>query len=80
MAGGDEKPEATLDPLLMKGMTGQLPVTEAPPLVVSSGIGQQTAASTDGDLEKLNVLPGVIAGAQDQAQLTQAVGDLAAKA
>ncbi|OWP51848.1 flagellar hook-length control protein FliK [Pseudomonas nitroreducens] len=80
VAGGDEKPEATLDPLLMLGMTGQLPVTEAPPLVVSSGIGQQTAASTDGDLEKLNVLPGVIAGAQDQAQQTQAVGDLAAKA
>jgi len=87
VAEGDEKPEATLDPLLMLGMTGQLPATEAPPLVISSGIGQQTAASTDGDLEKLNVLPGVTLalgqGAQDQAQQvqqTQVAGDLAAKA
>ncbi|WP_448682142.1 flagellar hook-length control protein FliK [Pseudomonas nicosulfuronedens] len=80
VAEGDEKPEASLDPLLMLGMTGQLPATEAPPLVISSGIGQQTAASTDGDLEKLNVLPGVITGAQDQAQQTQVAGDLAAKA
>lgn len=87
VAAGDEKPEATLDPLLMLGMTGQLPATEAPPLVISSGIGQQTAASTDGDLEKLNVLPGVTMalgqGAQDQAQQaqqTQVAGDLAAKA
>ncbi|MFS2125551.1 flagellar hook-length control protein FliK [Pseudomonas sp. Pseusp97] len=80
VADGDEKPEATLDPLLMLGMTGQLPATEAPPLVISSGVGQQTAASTDGDLEKLNVLPGAIAGAQEQAQQTQVAGDLAAKA
>lgn len=87
VAESDEKPEATLDPLLMLGMTGQLPATEAPPLVISSGIGQQTAASTDGDLEKLNALPGVTMalgqGAQDQAQQTQqtqVAGDLAAKA
>ncbi|MCP1651255.1 flagellar hook-length control protein FliK [Pseudomonas nitroreducens] len=86
VAEGEEKPEATLDPLLMLGMTGQLPATEAPPLVISSGIGQQTAASTDGDLEKLNALPGATLlgqGAQDQAQQaqqTQVAGDLAAKA
>jgi len=87
LADGDEKPEATLDPLLMLGMTGQLPATEAPPLVINSGVGQQTAASTDGDLEKLNALPGVTMalgqGAQDsaqQAQQTQVAGDLAAKA
>lgn len=87
VAEGDEKPEATLDPLLMLGMTGQLPATEAPPLVISSGIGQQTAASTDGDLEKLNGLPGVSMalgqGAQDQAQQaqqTQVSGELATKA
>ncbi|AGI23661.1 flagellar hook-length control protein [Pseudomonas sp. ATCC 13867] len=84
---GEEKPDATLDPLLMLGMTGQLPVSEAPPLVISSGIGQQTAASTDGDLEKLNALPGVglalDQGAQDQAQQlqqAQVAGDVAAKA
>ncbi|WP_152221998.1 flagellar hook-length control protein FliK [Pseudomonas sp. SCB32] len=89
VAEGDEKPEATLDPLLMLGMTGQLPApaSEAPPLVISSGIGQKTAASTDGDLEKLNALPGVNMalgqGAQDQAQQvqqTQVAGDVAAKA
>lgn len=87
VAEGEEKPEAELDPLLMLGMTGQLPATEAPPLVISSGVGQQTAASTDGDLEKLNTLPGVSMalgqGAQDQAQQavqTQVSGDVAAKA
>ncbi|WP_447747449.1 flagellar hook-length control protein FliK [Pseudomonas nicosulfuronedens] len=82
VAEADEKPEATLDPLLMLGMTGQLPATEAPPLVISSGIGQQTAASTDGDLEKLNALPGVAMalGQGAQAQQAQVAGDLAAKA
>jgi len=86
VAEGEEKPEATLDPLLMLGMTGQLPApaSEAPPLVISSGIGQKTAASTDGDLEKLNALPGVTMalgqGAQDQAQQVQVAGGVAAKA
>nr|WP_294973463.1 flagellar hook-length control protein FliK [uncultured Pseudomonas sp.] len=88
-ADGEEKPEATLDPLLMLGMTGQLPApaSEAPPLVISTGVGQQTVASTDGDLEKLNALPGVTLaldqGAQDQAlqlQQTQVAGDVAARA
>ncbi|WP_370601085.1 flagellar hook-length control protein FliK [Pseudomonas nitroreducens] len=88
VADSEEKPEATLDPLLMLGMTGQLPAptSEAPPLVISTGVGQQTVASTDGDLEKLNALPGVTLaldqGAQDQAQQlqqTQVAGDVAAK-
>ncbi|MCJ1888131.1 flagellar hook-length control protein FliK [Pseudomonas sp. LA21] len=89
VAEGEEKPEATLDPLLMLGMTGQMPApaTEAPPLVISSGVGEKTVASTDGDLEKLNALPGVTLalgqGAQDQAQQVQqaqVAGDVAAKA
>ncbi len=89
LAEGEEKPEATLDPLLMLGMTGQLPApaSEAPPLVISSGVGEKTVASTDGDLEKLNVLPGVTMalgqGTQDQAQQvqqTQVAGEVAAKA
>ncbi|MCP8464874.1 flagellar hook-length control protein FliK [Pseudomonas sp. ZM23] len=86
-AEGEDKPGATLDPLLVLGMTGQLPATEAPPLVISSGVGQPTAASSDGDLQKLNALPGVTMalgqGAQDQAQQiqqTQSGGDAAAKA
>lgn len=87
VAEGENKPEATLDPLLMLGMTGQLPATEAPPLVITSGVGQQTAASTDADLQKLNALPGVNMalgqGEQDQAQQAlqaQVAGDAAAKA
>ncbi|MFJ3260253.1 flagellar hook-length control protein FliK [Pseudomonas sp. NPDC086581] len=87
VADGDAKSDATLDPLLMLGMTGQLPEPEAPPLVVSTGASQLTDASSDGDLQKLNEIPGVdltlAVGADDQAQQvqqTQLNGHLAAKA
>jgi len=87
VADTETSPDATLDPLLMLGMTGQLPEPEAPPLVVSSGTSQLTDASSDGDLQKLNEIPGVnltlAVGADDQAQQaqqTQLTGHLAAKA
>ncbi|MBB4866197.1 flagellar hook-length control protein FliK [Pseudomonas nitritireducens] len=86
VAAEQPAPDATLDPLLMLGMTGQLPEPEAPPLVVSSGTSQLTDASSDGDLQKLNEIPGVnltlAVGADDQAQQaqqTQLTGHLAAK-
>lgn len=86
-ADTEAKTDATLDPLLMLGMTGQLPEPEAPPLVVSSGASQLTDASSDGDLQKLNEIPGVSLalglGGEDQApqvQQTQLAGHLAAKA
>lgn len=86
-ADAEAKTDATLDPLLMLGMTGQLPEPEAPPLVVSSGASQLTDASSDGDLQKLNEIPGVSlalgVGGEDQApqvQQTQLAGHLAAKA
>lgn len=87
VADGEPKPDATLDPLLMLGMTGQLPEPEAPPLVVSTGASQLTDASGDDDLQKLNEIPGVNLalglGGDDQAQQvpqTQLAGHLASKA
>ncbi|MDN6857458.1 flagellar hook-length control protein FliK [Pseudomonas sp. CAN2814] len=87
VADTEAAPEATIDPLLMLGMTGQLPEPEAPPLVVSSGASQLTDASSDDDLQKLNQIPGVnltlAVGADDQAQQVQQTsltGHLAAKA
>ncbi|MGE9764209.1 flagellar hook-length control protein FliK [Pseudomonas sp. PDM20] len=87
VADTEASPDATLDPLLMLGMTGQLPEPEAPPLVVSSGTSPLTDASSDGDLQKLNEIPGVnltlAVGADDQAQQaqqTQLTGHLGAKA
>ncbi|MEP9316610.1 flagellar hook-length control protein FliK [Pseudomonas sp. LABIM340] len=84
VADTETSPDATLDPLLMLGMTGQLPEPEAPPLVVSTGTSQLTDASSDGDLQKLNEIPGVnltlAVGAEDQVQQTQLTGHLAAKA
>jgi flagellar hook-length control protein FliK len=84
VADTETKTDATLDPLLMLGMTGQLPEPEAPPLVISSGTSQLTDASSDGDLQKLNEIPGVnltlAVGAEDQVQQTQLTGHLAAKA
>ncbi|TLP72248.1 flagellar hook-length control protein FliK [Pseudomonas nitroreducens] len=87
VADTETSPDATLDPLLMLGMTGQLPEPEAPPLVVSTGTSQLTDASSDGDLQKLNQIPGVnltlAVGADDQAQQaqqTQLTGHLGAKA
>lgn len=87
VADTETKTDATLDPLLMLGMTGQLPEPEAPPLVVSTGTSQLTDASSDSDLQKLNEIPGVnltlAVGADDQAQQAQQVqltGHLAAKA
>lgn len=75
VAEAESDPDATLDPLLMLGMTGQLPEPEAPPLVVSTGTSQLTDASSDGDLQKLNEIPGVnltlAVGADDQAQSVQ---------
>jgi len=86
-ADGEQKTDATLDPLLMLGMTGQLPEPEAPPLVVSTGTSQLTDASSDDDLQKLNEIPGVNLtlglGGDEQApqvQSTQLAGHLAAKA
>ncbi|MFR0688393.1 flagellar hook-length control protein FliK [Enterobacterales bacterium AE_CKDN230030158-1A_HGKHYDSX7] len=87
VADTEPKPDATLDPLLMLGMTGQLPEPEAPPLVVSTGTSQLTDASGDDDLQKLNEIPGVSLalglGGDEQAQpetQAQLGGQLAAKA
>ena len=87
VADTDAKPDAALDPLLMLGMTGQLPEPEAPPLVVSSGTSALTEASGDDDLQKLNEIPGVslalgLGGDEQPAQVqqTQLANPLAAKA